>query len=259
MISFENWQDVFLEDDVNLIFNNFLNTYLRIFYASFQTTKSRNYHKSKPWLTNGIRISCANKRKLYLTYRNTNEPNLKKYYKNYCRILTSVIMTAKKHHYNKLLLHSNNKTTWNTVKTITNNKNTFNNISSMNIKDKPSRNPLVIANAFNNYFSSVAGNLFHRNFTGATKTSNDPLTFIRKNFNQLPSSLYLKKTTTHEIKKIIRSLKRKDSHGYDEILTRILKISAPYVLSLLTYIFNKILSRGVFPDRLKFSEVRPLY
>jgi len=101
----------------------------------------------------------------------------------------------------------------------------------MNIKDKPSRNPLVIANAYNNYFSSVAGNLFHKNFTGATKTNNDPLTCIRKNFNQLPSSPYLKKTTTHEIDKIIRSLKRKDSHGYDEISTRILKISAPYVLS----------------------------
>ena len=86
----------------------------------------------------------------------------------------------------------------------------------MNIKDKPSRNPLIITNAFNNYFSSIARNLFHKNFTGATKTNNDPLTYIRKNFNQLPSSLYLKKTTSHEIDKIIRSLKRKDSHGYEK-------------------------------------------
>ena len=117
-------------------------------------------------------------------------------------------MTAKKHHCNNLLLQSNNKikTTLNIVKTITNNKNTFNTILSMNIKDKPSRNPLVIANAFNNYFSSVAGNLFHKNFTEATKTNNDPLTYIPRNFSQLPSSLYLKKTTTHEIDKIIRSL-----------------------------------------------------
>jgi len=143
-------------------------------------------------------------------------------------------MTAKKHHYKKLLLYSNNKTktTWNNVKTITSNKNTFNTILSMNIKDKPSRNPLVIANAFNKYFSSVAGNLFHRNFTGATKTNNDPLTYIRKNFNELPSSLYLKKTTTQEIDKIIRSLKHKDSHGYDEISTRILK-SVPLIFCLL--------------------------
>ena len=48
-------------------------------------------------------------------------------------------------------------------------------------------------------------------------------------------------------------------YGYDEISTRILKISAPYILSPLTFIFNKILSTGIFPDRLKFSEVKPLY
>jgi len=188
---------VFLGDNVNLIFNSFLNTYLRIFYASFQTTKSLNHHKSKTCLTNGIRISCANKRKLYLTYRNTNDPKLKECYKNYCKILTLVIVAAKKHHYNKLFLKSSNKTksTWNIVKTISNNKNTFNTISSMNIKYKPSRNPLAIANAFNSYFSSAAEDLLNKSFTGAnyTNNNNDPLTFIRRNFSQLQSSLYLKR------------------------------------------------------------------
>jgi len=28
---------------------------------------------------------------------------------------------------------------------------------------------------------------------------------------------------------------------------------------LLTYIFNKILSTGIFPEKLKFSEVKPSY
>ena len=41
--------------------------------------------------------------------------------------------------------------------------------------------------------------------------------------------------------------------------SRILKISAPYILSPLTHIFNKILSTGIFPERLKFSEVKPLF
>ena len=131
----------------------------------------------------------------------------------------------------------------------------------MNIKDKPSQNPLAITNAFNSYFSSVAEDLLNKNFTGANSTNNnnDPLAFIHRNFSQLQSSVYLKKTTTHEINKIIHSLKSKDFYGYDEISTRILKIIAPYILSPLTYIFNKILSTGVFPDRLKFSEVRPLF
>ena len=54
-------------------------------------------------------------------------------------------------------------------------------------------------------------------------------------------------------------MKTKDSYGYDGISTRVLEISAPYVVSALTYITNKILSSGIFPDRLKYSEVKPLY
>jgi len=69
----------------------------------------------------------------------------------------------------------------------------------------------------------------------------------------------LRNTTTYEIEKIIHSLKSKNSYGYDEISSRILQASTPYVSSPLTYIFNKILSTGIFPDRLKFSEVKPLY
>ena len=69
----------------------------------------------------------------------------------------------------------------------------------------------------------------------------------------------LKNTTTHEIGKIIHSLKSKDSSGYDGISLRILKISAPYVLSPLTFIFNKSLLTDIFPERLKFLEVTPIH
>jgi len=54
-------------------------------------------------------------------------------------------------------------------------------------------------------------------------------------------------------------LKNKTSHGYDEISDKILKASAPFILSPLTYIFNKVLSSGIFPDRLKYSEIQPLF
>ena len=35
-------------------------------------------NKPKPWLTTGIKVSCANKRKLYLIYRNSNDSDFKK-------------------------------------------------------------------------------------------------------------------------------------------------------------------------------------
>ena len=86
----------------------FLNTFLRIFYSSFPVIKSKYSYKQKPWLTTVIRISCANKRKLYLTYRKSNDPNFKEYYEKYCRTLARVIMSAKELYNNKLLLKSNN-------------------------------------------------------------------------------------------------------------------------------------------------------
>ena len=59
LLRYENWEEVFLEDNVNIIFNNFLNTYLSIFNASFQVVKRKEYNKHNPWLTTGIRTSCT--------------------------------------------------------------------------------------------------------------------------------------------------------------------------------------------------------
>jgi hypothetical protein len=42
-LSYENWENVFnpeCDNDINVIFNNFFNTYLRIFYSSFPSHKS---------------------------------------------------------------------------------------------------------------------------------------------------------------------------------------------------------------------------
>jgi hypothetical protein len=63
MISYESWDDVFMNDNVNCTFSAFLNTYLRIFYSCFTKRKIRK-PKYNPWITQGIRISCENKRKL---------------------------------------------------------------------------------------------------------------------------------------------------------------------------------------------------
>ena len=126
----------------------------------------------------------------------------------------------------------------------------------MNINDKLSSNPPAIANAFNSYFSSVAENLLTKNFSGKnTNNNNVPITYLRHSLSQLSSSIKLNNTTTHEIDKIIHSLKCKDSYGYNEISSGILKISVPYALTPLTHTFNKVLSTGILPERLKFSEV----
>jgi hypothetical protein len=108
--SFVTWDDIFEGNDVNVIFNNFLGTYLRIYYYSFTKNKIQRKPKDNTWITTGIKISCINKRNLYLHCRNSNDTKLKEHYKLYCRILSKVIKSNKELHYDKIILNSKYKT-----------------------------------------------------------------------------------------------------------------------------------------------------
>jgi len=54
-------------------------------------------------------------------------------------------------------------------------------------------------------------------------------------------------------------MKDKNSSGYDEISTKIVKISKPFIILSLINICNKMLAQGIYPERLKFSLIKPIY
>jgi hypothetical protein len=55
LLSLENWEEIFMEDDASTSYNKFLNTYLRIFHSCFPK-KCKNLSKTtKPWITKGIK------------------------------------------------------------------------------------------------------------------------------------------------------------------------------------------------------------
>ena len=126
------------------------------------------------------------------------------------QILSSVILTAQKMHFNRRLLKSTNrqKTTCNIVKNITNKGNSTNNIQSMIINNTVSSNTFTIANAFNSYFISVTKNFNFRNYLNK---KNDPMSYLNSNFNQSTPPIRFTYTSTYEINKIIHPLECKDS------------------------------------------------
>jgi len=115
----------------------------------------------------------------------------------------------------------------------------------------------VIATTFNTYFATVAQNIHTENFNSIDV--NDPLNYLYNAFNEQIPAINLKMVTSKEIENVVKSLKPKGSHGYDEIPTKSLKLSVPYILSPLTYLCNLMISTGTFPTRLKFAEIKPLH
>jgi hypothetical protein len=65
--------------------------------------------------------------------------------------------------------------------------------------------------------------------------------------------------STKDVRNIIKYLNTKNLHGYDEISTELLKLSSSFILSPLTHTCNKSLLLGIFPDYLKYSEIKPLF
>ena len=58
LLSHEKWEHISMDDDANISFNKFVNTYLRIFHSCFIKKQKNSNTISKPWLTKGIQPSC---------------------------------------------------------------------------------------------------------------------------------------------------------------------------------------------------------
>jgi hypothetical protein len=85
----------------------------------------------------------------------------------------------------------------------------------------------------------------YTNPVNLTSNSISPLNYVQHAFEQPFANIKLKCTA-------IQSLKTNtlmDMTIYQQ------KISTPNILSRLTYICNKVLATGVFPDRLNYSEI----
>ena len=117
----ELWNGVYDSEDVNCSFNNFHCTLIRHFENSFPSVYKLYKPNHNGWITKGIKISCQRKGYLYYVYRNTNNSQVKAYYRKYNNILKKVIIAAKKLYYDKRIELSCNrmKTTWSIIKELT--------------------------------------------------------------------------------------------------------------------------------------------
>jgi hypothetical protein len=186
-LSMENWEDVFAGSNINIIFNKFLDTYRKIFNMCFKKTKHHPMQKYNPWLTRGIRISCYNKRTLYLSCRNSNDKNLKSRYKRYTKILSNVIKAAKKMYNDELITKSKNriKTTWEIIKKETGKSIHHRTIEALRINNTMVNNSQEIAQNFNYYFSTVAGTIIEN-----IKNDNDSLNDYSSHSSYLINNLH---------------------------------------------------------------------
>jgi hypothetical protein len=238
------------------MFNNFHCILLRHFENSFPIQYKLYRTKHNVWIIKGIKISCKRKRNLYTLYKYSNNSQVKGHYKKYCAIFKKVIIDAKKLYYNKHIELSSNrvKTTWKIIKDITGKTQSSNINMEIDSDAGTLTNINDIAKAFNIYFTNIAEDLTNK-FIDVCKA----LHSLKKSYPESTSEMKIIPVTETEVIDIIKSLKNKNSSGYDGISNNILKYCVNDISKPLTFIFNLSLVTGVFPDRFKFAIVQPIH
>jgi hypothetical protein len=133
----------------------------------------------------------------------------------------------------------------------------------LKVKKKKITDQQTIAETFNKYFVAIAENVKRQSKNKLINDDNNNMDshthFMEQAFNKPYSSMECKFTTTKETERITKSLKTKNSYGYDEISTKIPKISCPFISSPINYVCNELQFWGANPDRLKYAIIKPLH
>jgi hypothetical protein len=181
---------------------------------------------------------------------------IKAYYRSYCSILRRVIREAKTTYFQHLLETSENKTKtmWTIINSVTRKAKKSNHLPlyfKMNNMEVPIEKS---AEALSDYFLNTADDLQIQ-----TDNNTSPVTLLQNGYQYDFAQMKIIPVTEGEFQSIIRYIKAKDSSGYDGISTRLLNMCNSLISKPLSYICNKSILSGVFPDRLKHAIVKPLY
>ena len=242
--------------DINELYKSFFEKMHALLDQYFpRVRQSRKKAKDKDWITDGIKRSIKERHKLFnLQLTNGTTENREKYRK-YRNMLNKIIRDTQQEYYKNLInQHSSNCIgLWKTLGSIISKKNKQTKINKLKIENKITNDPIQIANAVNDFFTNIGPTLANK-FKNSNQNSFNK--FMGESYKQ---SMYLHKTNSDEIMKLISNLDSKKSPGYDELTATFLKLCAPHISETLANIFNACISNGVYPDLLKTARVTPIY
>ena len=211
--------------------------------------------KTKPWITTALQKSISIKNKLFRDFIDkkdlTQKTELHIKYKSY-RNMLSILMKKSKQNYFTMLFENNLKNlknTWKVIKSIISMKSSSSNSPTLlTYQNENIDNPEIIANIFNNYFSTI-GEKTQAKIKHSHENNTDYLT------NGNPDSFFFSPANKEEIKIILSSLDISKTTGPCSIPCKFLNMLKNDISEQLADLFNLSFTTGSFLTLLKTVKV----
>jgi len=253
------WLNTLNSLDPQLAMDTFLENFLELYELNFPETSvkfNKNFHRKEKWMTVGLLTSRRNK--MALCTNSIKNPTLYNIsaFKTYRNLYNKLVKTAKKLHYNSELLKNqkNLKQTWKILKEATNsNKNKSSTVEFLNINGIGTSDPKLIAEHFNNHFTSMAESVANK-----IVPSVDPPDMHCKTFNCTFNSTKIP-ISISELIDATKNTQSKSSTDCNGLSSSFIKNIITAIAQPVTHIFNLSLTSGVVPTQLKQAKVIPIF
>ena len=234
-------------DDPDLAFSYFIKSFLTIANKHAPLKEKRVRQQTlPPWFTPEI------KKAMFTRDTFKKQKQFEEYKKARNRV-NNLVRQAKRNYFHKLASSQKDICAmWRAVNTLTGKKHSVNN-------KFPSR---LTPDTLNDFFVSVASRTLEqmqcmRNNEGNYEVPNQLKAFCNRQ-NPENEALSIPFLSVHEVGKLISKMDNKKSVGLDSINAQLLKLSLPYIVEPLTYIYNLCIQKNIFPTNLKTAKLIPI-
>ena len=208
----------------------------------------------KPWITKGILISIKKKNFMFKTHFINGNPIEKHLFRRYSNILAKIKALSKKQHfYTEFAKNKTNaRKTWEIIRSVLPNKSKREPPCSLKVNGTTSKDPITIANEFNNFFCTIGSNLADKIEEIPDQRPDD---FYDKS---VYDSMYLEPPKLTEVCDQIMALRDK-AVGYDNIPSFFLKSAKHVITPFLQLFIDDMFSEGYFPSSCKIARITPIF
>ena len=258
-LSSMGWTNVTSIADPQLALNNFSETFSSLYDLHFPliTKKfNKNFHRVEPWITNGLLVS--RRQKLLLEKQKFINPSPKSTseFKLFRNLYNKVLRAAKKLYFEQQLHinQSNAKQTWNLIKLAMNKKDEKSTtVSSLSINNCSVTDPSTMANAFNEFFTSIPSAIVNEiNPTDIPPDENFSDEIPIFSFSDTP-------LTVKEVVDAALQLQPKKTLDFSGLSVWFMQKVVNEISSPLHHIFARSFAEGTVPQQLKVAKVVPVF
>ncbi len=239
-----------LEEDVNIAMEKWYDLFERVLdkHAPIRNKRVKSY-KQAEWFNDSIKTAINNRNNCHSRKDWEN-------FKHWRNKTTSLINKSKENYYQNAISNSeNSKVLWRHLKDL---NPSLENIFPPKIEyeNETFHNAQDIVNTLNNHFSTVADKLVGEYTPDMDFTVLQTYISDKRNISENFKVGYI---SVAEVHKQLRLLNVNKSSGLDYIGPKILRLSADVIAPSLTFLINKSISSGRFPNKLKHARVTAIH